>query len=174
MQQLCDYREGNNSRYRVYPLHQLFYDIKEEAVKNSIDGVSFRSIHIAEAHLNRDHYAYLNNTACNVSFLFFDFICLPVQTLKPNFNFRQYHEENDVVKFCALANVQKWAFIFADHICVDLNVTLISGQHFPPEIDLSHLNQTDNSMSSSKLNDTQGTYTAETEVCKATNWKNRN
>lgn len=59
--------EDNVDRYRVYPLHQLFYDIKEEAVKMSVEGVSFKSIHIAEEHLKRDDYTYLTNTACAVS-----------------------------------------------------------------------------------------------------------
>lgn len=67
MREFCALNGNNPDRYRIFPLHQLFYDIKEEAVKNSLEGQSFRSIHIAEAHLNRDHYAYLQNTACNVS-----------------------------------------------------------------------------------------------------------
>lgn len=55
------------SRYRVYPLHHLFFDVKEEAVRNSIDGALFRSIHLAEDQLRRDRYAHLRDTACNVS-----------------------------------------------------------------------------------------------------------
>lgn len=129
---------GNNDeiqRYRVYPLHQLFFEIKEMAVKNSpIERKSFKSIHIAEEHLRRDDYAYLAGTAC------------------------AYHEELDCAKYCALAHVQNWAFIFLDHICVDLNIDLIPGKHFPPEIDVSHVaNITQSEFSISNLNDTTDT-----------------
>lgn len=65
--QFCGFCDVDPDRYPVYPLHQIFYDVKEEAVKNSINGNSFRSIHIAENLLNRDNFAYLPNTACNVS-----------------------------------------------------------------------------------------------------------
>lgn len=54
-------------RYRIYPLHELFFNIKEEAVKTSVAGKSFRSIFIAEEHLKRDDYTYLTDTACAVS-----------------------------------------------------------------------------------------------------------
>lgn len=61
---------GNNDdleRYRVYPLHQLFFEIKEMAVKNNpVERKSFKSIHIAEEHLRREDYAYLAGTACAV------------------------------------------------------------------------------------------------------------
>lgn len=67
MKEFCALGDDDPSSYRIYPLHQLFYDLKEEAVKNSIDGVPFHSIHIAEAHLNRDQYVYLKDTACTVS-----------------------------------------------------------------------------------------------------------
>lgn len=68
--QFCSFANVDANRYTVYPLHQIFYDIKEEAVKNSISGQSLKSIHIAEALLNRDNYAYQSNMACNVSFCF--------------------------------------------------------------------------------------------------------
>lgn len=68
MREFCAASGDDPDRYRVFPLHQLFYDIKEEAVKNSIDGQSFASISHAETHLDRDHYTFMRNTACNVSF----------------------------------------------------------------------------------------------------------
>ncbi|KAJ6633186.1 Protein maelstrom like [Pseudolycoriella hygida] len=120
LQQFCPRDEPELvNRYRVYPLHQLFYEIKEEAVRNSVQGTPFKSIHIAEAHLNRDHYSYISNIACT------------------------YHEEMDCVKYCALASVQKWTLVFFDHICVDLNIRVEVGKHFPPEVDISHLSMAD-------------------------------
>ncbi|KAG4080743.1 hypothetical protein HA402_005923 [Bradysia odoriphaga] len=135
---------GNNGdieSYRVYPLHQLFFQIKENAVKNSdIERKSFKSIHIAEEHLKRDDYAYLAGTACT------------------------YHEELDCAKYCALAHVQNWAYIFLDHICVDLKIDLISGKHFPPEIDISHVNDvTQSDLSVSNFNDTEMNATNDTK-----------
>ncbi len=56
------------------------------------------------------------------------------------------------MKHCPLAHVQKWAYIFFDHIWCDLNVELKSGKHFPPEIDVSHVPQSD--YSTSRFNDT--------------------
>lgn len=131
---------GNNDdleRYRVYPLHQLFFEIKEMAVKsNPVERKSFKSIHIAEEHLRREDYAYLAGTAC------------------------AFHEELDCAKYCALAHVQNWAYIFLDHVCVDLNIDLIPGKHFPSEIDVSHLaDVTVSEFSISNLNDTNATNT---------------
>lgn len=54
--------------YRVYPLHELFFNIKELAVKNNpTDRESFKSIHIAEEHLRSEKYVYLAGSACAVS-----------------------------------------------------------------------------------------------------------
>ncbi|XP_037038252.1 protein maelstrom homolog isoform X2 [Bradysia coprophila] len=135
---------GNNDdidAYRVYQLHLLFFEIKEMAVKNSpTERKSFKSVHIAEEHLRRDDYAYLAGTACS------------------------YHEELDCAKYCALAHVQNWAYIFLDHICVDLSIGLISGKHFPPEIDISHVQDaTQNDLSVSNLNDTEMNVTNDTK-----------
>ena len=58
---------------------------------------------------------------------------MPVETLNYNLNFQQYHVEKDAVQHCALADVQRWAFIFADRICDDLNIERIAGQHNPPD-----------------------------------------
>lgn len=66
LHQFCEMSE-EESRHRVYPLHELFFVIKEEAAKNSVEGEAFQSIHIPDAHLNRDQYIYLRDTACNVS-----------------------------------------------------------------------------------------------------------
>lgn len=48
MRTFSEVREQDSLRYRVYPLHQLFYDINEEAAKTSIHQESLRSIQIAE------------------------------------------------------------------------------------------------------------------------------
>ncbi len=73
-----DDESPDNGHFRVYPLHQVFFEIKEEAVRSSVNGVSFKSIHIAEQHLSRDDYAYFTNTACAVRLikLFFCCFCL--------------------------------------------------------------------------------------------------
>lgn len=68
--------------YRVYPLHRLFFEIKNAAVQNSIDNKGFTSIDIAEHHLNTDQNEYLKDIACNVSsffkFLHFVFEVVPI------------------------------------------------------------------------------------------------
>lgn len=66
IRQFCATTDEDPNRYRVYPIHQLFFEIKEEAVRNSINGTSFRSIFVAEAQLNRFPEFY-RNIACNVS-----------------------------------------------------------------------------------------------------------
>jgi hypothetical protein len=130
--EFCEVADASPDRYRIYPIHQLFFDLKEEAAKNNVEERSgFPTINVAEAQLTRDQYVYLRNTACN------------------------YHEDIDCSKFCALSNVQRWAFTFADHICMDLNIPLIAGQHLPAEIDISHLNST--AFNESKMNDTDDT-----------------
>lgn len=67
--QFCALTDEDYNHYRVYPLHQLFFDIKQEAVKININNMTgFPSIYIAEAHLKRDRYAFVGNIACNVSY----------------------------------------------------------------------------------------------------------
>lgn len=68
MRDFCSRRGlDDEDRYRVYPLHQLFYNINEEALNYSLTRESLRSIHIAETILNNDRYAYVDGIACDVS-----------------------------------------------------------------------------------------------------------
>ncbi|XP_037051831.1 protein maelstrom homolog [Bradysia coprophila] len=100
---------GNNDDIKVYPLHQLFYEIKVMTAKNSaMERPSFGSINIAKEHLRRYDCVLTAGTAC------------------------AYHEL-DCGKHCPLSHVQHWAYILFHHICGDLNIKLISGEHSPCE-----------------------------------------
>lgn len=66
--EFCADGSDDPDRFRVWPLHQLFFNIKEEAVKYSPAGESIKSIFVAETLLNRDTYVYATSGACNVSF----------------------------------------------------------------------------------------------------------
>ncbi len=43
----------------------------------------------------------------------------------------QYHDENDCSKYCCLSSVKRWAFIISENLCIDLNIRLIAGKHYP-------------------------------------------
>lgn len=73
MHQFCTFTDTDTDtgRYRVYPLQQLFLEIINKTMQNSnAKTQSFRLIH-AEQYLN--HVVCLKDSACNVSFFFFNF-----------------------------------------------------------------------------------------------------
>lgn len=60
------------SNFKIYPLHQLFFTLKREAISYGLDeDKGFASIHIAQAMIDRDQYDYNKDIACNVSGHFF-------------------------------------------------------------------------------------------------------
>lgn len=47
-----------------------------------------------------------------------------------------FHEEQDVTRHCALSYVQRWFFLFTDHICEKIGIKLQHGIHLPENIAL--------------------------------------
>ena len=53
--------------YRIYPLGELFFQLKRATAQTRDGQISFTSIHIAEAHIDRDTYDFRKGIACTVS-----------------------------------------------------------------------------------------------------------
>lgn len=52
----------------------------------------------------------------------------------------QFHVEKDATKHCALSCVTRWSYIFADHICKELDIELVPGKHLPHNADVTTVN----------------------------------
>lgn len=64
------YEANEETEFRIYPLSHLFFALKQESCKYSLEEDSgFQSIHIAKAILERDEYDYRSGIACEVSFM---------------------------------------------------------------------------------------------------------
>lgn len=68
VEQLCR-AAGRQDTVRVYPLVQLFYVLKREALRYALDepDAGFQSEHVAQAMLDRDRYDLRDEIACQVS-----------------------------------------------------------------------------------------------------------
>lgn len=98
----------------IYSLTFMFFVLKQQTSKYGVNGNSkgFNSIHTAQTMLDRDIYDYTAGISCT------------------------YHEDNDISKYCALSFCTRWSFTISDHVCLDLNIKLILGQHVPPNSDI--------------------------------------
>lgn len=66
--QLCKDTDEDPLNFRIYPIAQLFFVLKGETCKYTIEGTgAFYSVHIAQTMLDRDQYDYRANIACTVS-----------------------------------------------------------------------------------------------------------
>lgn len=67
-EQFCMLDNIDPNTYKVYPLNQLFFVLKQEACKYGMDlDKGFDSIHVAQAILDRDQYDFREGLACAVS-----------------------------------------------------------------------------------------------------------
>lgn len=100
----------------LFPLESLFFYLKKEADKVTGDQCS---IHVTNMMLGLDTFDHRVGIAC------------------------AFHDREDASKYCALSHVNRWAFIFADHLCVKMGVKLIPGIHLPEDVDVTIIDDDD-------------------------------
>lgn len=67
IEQLCKDSYEDPLNFRVYPIAQLFFVLKGETSKYTLDEAgAFFSVHIAQTMIDRDQYDYRSNIACAV------------------------------------------------------------------------------------------------------------
>lgn len=47
-----------------------------------------------------------------------------------------FHENEDATRYCSLSYVRRWFYLFADHICEKIGVSLVPGKHLPSNAQL--------------------------------------
>lgn len=95
----------------IYSLTYLFFILRNQTCKYAVDNVGFLDIPMTQSILDHNIYDYALDIACD------------------------YHEKNDVSKYCALALCTRWSYTISKHVCFDLNIEFIRGQHVPSNFD---------------------------------------
>lgn len=100
--EVCHYEDEAEEMFTIFSISELFYLLNKNTAK-----VPFNSNHIAKAMIDKDPYEYRPGLAC------------------------EFHEEEDVPKFCAQSMAIRWAFTICDHICKEIDIKMVAGRHVP-------------------------------------------
>jgi len=115
---LCDAANEDVSLFRVYPLNQLFFELRNKCGEGpdplDEDGANLvPSLAIINSEIERDVFSYARDLGC------------------------EYHEEQDLALHCSLSIVTRWVYTICDHCCKHVRVPLIPGRHCPKDTDVS-------------------------------------
>lgn len=106
--EICHDETEASEMFTVCSIDDLFFQLKKNTPK------PLPSHFVAKILLDKDHYEHSPGLACN------------------------FHDEEDIPKYCALAMVIRWAFTVCDNICGSLDITLIPGKHVPMRSDVNY------------------------------------
>lgn len=127
----------------IFSMEELFYVLKQKSQEEGISGdVTIINIYISNILLERDPFITQDGLGCNVSagillpHIFFSVIVAINHRSHNSPLFFQFHDEEDVSEYCALSQVVRWCFIFADHICHELGIVAKPGSHLPANADV--------------------------------------
>ncbi|XP_037897934.1 protein maelstrom-like [Glossina fuscipes] len=95
---------ANNAILSIYSLEYLFYVMKE-ATCDQRELEKPKTLHITDAYFERDYFEYEIGIEC------------------------PFHEDTDRGKFCTQSLVTRWGYMFSDHMCQDIALSLIRGWH---------------------------------------------
>lgn len=95
--------------FDLFELDEFFYHLKNKLVEFECPNAGEEKLRITITNwfIEQDKYYLVPGISCD------------------------YHETKDATKYCALSCVNRWYFLFANHICEPLGVPLIAGKHVP-------------------------------------------
>ncbi|KAF2899790.1 hypothetical protein ILUMI_06388, partial [Ignelater luminosus] len=96
----------NNDFIKVYPLENLFYNLKTCAYECN-QRESNWTLSFAIMELEKDVYEYISDIGC------------------------EFHKSSGISHHCSKSHVIRWAYTILDSCCQNYNVPLVAGQHVP-------------------------------------------
>ncbi|XP_075149923.1 protein maelstrom 1-like [Haematobia irritans] len=100
---------------KIYPIQYLLFVMKE-ATCDAAELEKPLNCYITDAYFERDYFEYHTGIAC------------------------QYHEDVDKCKYCTQSYVTRWAYMFCDYMCRDLDIPLEPGRHCPMNTNINAIN----------------------------------
>ncbi|KAH8335074.1 hypothetical protein KR074_002877, partial [Drosophila pseudoananassae] len=94
---------------QVLDIQYLFFILKKEVLDTAGLPDDKINLYVTDAYFSRDFFEFTPEIAC------------------------QYHEENDLSKYCTQSLVKRWAYTFSDYMCRDLAISVQPGKHIPPK-----------------------------------------
>ncbi|XP_031638316.1 protein maelstrom homolog [Contarinia nasturtii] len=103
MESILDQLSENQwqNTFNLFELELLFHELKNKVTDVRVP------ISVTNSFIEQDKYDALANISCD------------------------HHEKEDATRHCALSCVQRWFYLFADHICEKIDVRLVPGTHLP-------------------------------------------